>query len=283
MAEVHWGPGRPCPAPDRWQWAWTVLQQLIRQDAALAWSRTPNPCRNGASRASAKIPAAAGLAGLLRIGIKTLHFPRQSRRRLTAHRNRVSYAAEKGGGRCCKAWSESRPAPAVSPAGVMARSTLGGATQRAEEGTNPPALMPPKVTPQSLPQARLEIAGPVEGLACSLQQRLAWLGQQDEADGRKGPAASGVRDAAHTNTPRHAAVKPRAGQAVWYRPSIPSEMKYTTHPARRPVTSGVARDALGISGGPPGEFRHLARRRAGLNLTLARRFAARQRATDPNG
>ena len=69
---------------------------------------------------------------------------------------------------------------------------MGGAEDRDDGCTNPPVPILPSVSrPQSLPQGRLESAGPAGGFACAFrQQHFARPRQQHEADALSEPAAS---------------------------------------------------------------------------------------------
>jgi len=80
--------------------------------------------------------------------------------------------------------------------------------------------MLPKVRPQWLLHDRLENDGPAAGFACGLQQLPARPRQQDRMEGSEMTLGGGVREAADTNTVRHAATMPRAQQMVSFRPSI---------------------------------------------------------------
>ncbi len=132
----------------------------------------------------------------------------------------MSYATGEGGGRCWRAWPESRPRAADLALCAMLTSSMGGATGRLEGCTKPLELMLPNVIPQWLLQDWLENDGPAAGFACAGQQRFARMRQQDAKDGLTAPAARGASEATDTSTARHAAITLRAQHGVSFLLSI---------------------------------------------------------------
>ena len=156
----------------------------------------------------------------------------------TAKRNSYT-SAPGGGGRCRTAPSEDWAVAASARLGTVQNGRNHGAMVRVDGGTNPTALPIPKVTrSQSLPH-RSEKAGPARVLACSLQQHLPWLRQQDEKDGAAD--RSDGKEAVDTSRARHAANTLRLQQTV---PHLPSILW------RRSIPRG--RDAATVAGGRPG-------------------------------
>jgi hypothetical protein len=146
-----------------------VLQQLIAQDEPMVSSTRTKPS-SGAIMASARIHATAQLtdfAELLRIWIKLVLIPKAE---CSLDCAVMSYATGRGGGRCCRAWSERRPGAVDWTLRAMLTSSMGGDRGRLEGCTKPLGLMLPNVSPQLLPQDRLENDGPAGGFACALQQ-----------------------------------------------------------------------------------------------------------------
>lgn len=194
-----------------------VLQHFISQAAFPVCSSNWKPCRNGVSSVRARIAVIADrtpprsrwnhtdFAGLSRISIKAFQFPKLELPRVHLQLDRCDYTnGRAGGGRCCREWSESRGAGAVSPSHTRVRISASGATTREDGCTNPLAAMPPRVNwQQSLSQGLLETAGPVGAFALLRQQHFAWLRPQD-VDPPNDPADSCTRDAEDKTSARHA-------------------------------------------------------------------------------
>src|SRR5579862_9697412 len=109
-----------------------------------------------------------------------------------------------------------------------AKVSAGGTTGLEEGRTSPVTVVPPSVTwPQSLPQNRLENAGPAVGFAPAfLRQQLPRPRQQERLASLNTLAASGARDAKNRSDVRHADTAPRAIRKLLFVPRIPGTSLY---------------------------------------------------------